>query len=191
MSDEPGARRGTPRFSRPSLPTLPRLPLAVAAAVTGLVVGVAATLLVWGGQHGCDAVRGRPSCGGYGLLMLVGIIVVCFLIGVGLLKAFHADDPGVTAFFGVTLPLLAILGLLLDYVFDSWTAWALPLLVAVCFVLAAYLARALDAANPRPYADDVDDPEVDRPDVDSPRRRPPSRRRHRGRSGRAPAIRAL
>jgi hypothetical protein len=138
-----------------SLPSLPRLPLAIAAAVTGLVVGIAATLLVWGGQRGCDAVRGRPSCGGYGLLMLVGIVVVCFLLGVALLKAFRVDDPGVTAFFGVTLPLLAILGLLLDYVFDSWMAWALPLLVAVCFVLAAYLVRALEAANPSPYADET------------------------------------
>src|SRR4051812_21121767 len=129
MADKADTRRRAPRFARPSLPTLRRLPVAATAAVTGLVVGIAATLLVWGGQHGCDAVRGRPSCGGYGLLMLIVIIVACFLLGVVLLRAFGVDNPGVT-FFGVSLPLLAILGLLLDYVFDSWMAWTLPLLVA-------------------------------------------------------------
>lgn len=158
MADDEGERRKAPRFSLASLrtpPTLPRLPTPVATAVTGLVCGLVATLLVWGGERGCDAVRGRPSCGGYGLLMLVGIIVVCFLIGVMLLKAFGVNDPGVITFFGVTLPLLAILGLLLDYVFDTWMAFTLPVLVAVCFVASAYLARALDAANPSPYTDDA------------------------------------
>ena len=73
MTDE-GARKGEPRWSMQAL-RLPRLPLAVAAATTGLVCGLVATLLVWGGQHGCDAARGRPSCGGYGFLMLGGIVL--------------------------------------------------------------------------------------------------------------------
>ncbi len=136
------------------MPTLPHLPTAVAAGLAGLLCGLVATGLVWGGERSCDAVRGRPSCGGYGLLMLGGIIVICFALGIFVLKAFEVDDPGVTTFFGITLPLLAVLGLLLDYVFDTWMAFGLPVLVAGCFVASAYLARALEAANPSTYTDD-------------------------------------
>ena len=97
--------------------------------------------------------------------MLVAIIVVCYLVGVVLLKAFDVDDPGVTAFFGVALPLLVVLGFLLDDVFEGRMAVAIPLLAAVCFVLSAYLARALEAANPSSYADDRGEPDVDEDEV--------------------------
>ncbi len=148
MADDEGNRSWLP-----SMPRLRRLPMVVGAAIAGLTCGLVATGLVWGGEQGCDAVRGRPSCGGYGLLMLLGIIAVCFALGVFVLTIFGVADPGVTTFFGITLPLLAILGVLLDYVFDTWMAFGLPLLVAGCFVLSAYLARALAASDPRPYAD--------------------------------------
>ena len=137
-----------------SWPRLPHLPTPVATALTGLVCGLVATALVWGGERGCDAARGRPSCGGYGLLMLIAIIVICYLVGLVLLRAFDVTDPGVTAFFGIALPLLVVLVFLLDDVFDTWMAYAVPLLVAVGFVVSAYLARALEAANPRQYADE-------------------------------------
>jgi hypothetical protein len=159
-----GTRKGSPRYRLPSLPRLPHLPTPIAAALAGLVCGVVVTALVWAGQRGCDAVRGRPTCGGYGVVMLVAIIVTCYLVGVVLLKAFDVDDPGVTAFFGVALPLLVVLGFLLDDVFEGWMAVAIPLLTAVCFVLSAYLARALEAANPSSYADDRDEPGVDEDD---------------------------
>lgn len=166
-----GARKGEPRWSMPSLrrlPRLPRLPVAVAAALTGLVCGVVATLLVWSGERGCDAVRERPSCGGYGFLMLTGIMVVCFLVGVALLRGFGAEHVGVTTFFGLALSLLVVLALLLDYAFDTWMAFALPVLAGICFVLAVYIARALDAANPSPYADnDEEGPRDDGDDGDA------------------------
>ena len=160
--DDVGTRKGSPRYRLPSMPRLAHLPTPIAAALAGLVCGLVATGLVWGGQRGCDAVRGRPTCGGYGVVMLVAIIVVCYLVGVVLLKAFDVDDPGVTAFFGVALPLLVVLGFLLDDVFERWMAVAIPLLAAVCFVLSAYLARALDAANPSSYADDRGEHDLDK-----------------------------
>ena len=162
-----GTRKGSPRYRLPSMPRLPHLPTSIAAALAGLVCGAVATALVWGGQRGCDAVRGRPTCGGYGVVMLVAIIVVCYLVGVVLLKAFDVDDPGVTAFFGVALPLLVVLGFLLDDVFEGWMAVAIPLLAAGCFVLSAYLARALEAANPSSYADDRGEPDGDQDDGES------------------------
>jgi hypothetical protein len=153
-----GTRKGTPRRTLPSLPSLrlPHLPMPLAAAVTGLVCGLVATALVWSGERGCDAVRGRPTCGGYGFFMLIAIIVICYLVGVALLKAFAVREPGVTAFFGMTLPLLVVLGFLLDDVSETWMAIAMPLLVAVGFVLSAYLGRALEAASPGTYAEDGD-----------------------------------
>jgi hypothetical protein len=47
-----------------------------------------------------------------------------------------------------------VLVFLLDDVFDTWMAYAVPLLGAVGFVASAHLARALEAANPKQYADD-------------------------------------
>jgi hypothetical protein len=142
------------RMSPPSLPTLRRFPAPLAAAFTGLVCGGLVTGLVWSGERGCDATRGQPSCGGYGLGMLLVIVVVCFVVGVLLLKVFGVAEPGVTTFFGLALPMLLILGLLLDHVFDHSMAIAFPLIVAVGFVLSTYLARALEAANPSSYVDD-------------------------------------
>ena len=157
MADDEGTREGTTSLA----PAVRGLPAAAPApADAGCHGADRARLragrhaLVWGGERGCDAARGRPTCGGYGLLMLIAIIVICYLVGLVLLKAFDVRDPGVTAFFGITLPLLVVLVFLLDDVFDTWMAYAVPLLVAVGFVVSAYLARALEAANPRPYADE-------------------------------------
>jgi hypothetical protein len=186
MADvDEGTRKGKVRRALPSLPSLrlPRLPMPVAAALTGLVTGLVATALVWGGERGCDAVRDRPTCGGSGFFMLIAITVICYLVGLALLKAFAVGDPGVTAFFGVTLPLLVVLAFLLDHVFDTWMAVAMPLLVAVCFVLSAYLVRVLEAANPSSYADDgepvdeaSDADDADEADEDLPRYAPTEER---------------
>ena len=162
MSDE-DAPAGRPRFSRPSLsrpslsrlPSLPHLPVVVAAGLTGLVCGALAVGLVWSGEHGCDAVRGRPSCGGYGVGMLLVILAVTFAVGVLLLTMLHVAHVAVTAFFGVAVPLFVVMAFLLDHVFDPWMAWALPLMGAASFAVSTYLARGLAAANHRPYA--VDD----------------------------------
>ena len=129
--------------------------VALAAAITGLVCGAVATGLVWSGERACDAVRGRPTCGGYGVPMLLVIVAICFVIGVVLLRVFGVEEAGVSAFFGATLPLLVVLGLLIDYVFDGWMAVALPLMAMGSFVVSVYLARALEAADPSGYTDDT------------------------------------
>ncbi len=138
----------------PTRHVLHRVHVALAAAITGLLCGAVGTGLVWSGEQGCDALRGRPTCGGYGLPLLLVIIAVCYVIGVALLRAFGVDEAGAAAFFGVTLPLLVILGLLIDHVFDGWMVVALPGMAAVSFVVSVYLARALEAANPSSYTDD-------------------------------------
>ena len=86
--------------------------------------------------------------------MLIAIIVICYLVGLVLLKAFDVRDPGVTAFFGLTLPLLVVLVFLLDDVFDTWMAYAVPLLVSRLLRGLGVSRPALEAANPRPYADE-------------------------------------
>ncbi|MGA9344939.1 MAG: hypothetical protein WBV37_07550 [Nocardioidaceae bacterium] len=139
----------------PTANVLRRVHVALAAAITGLLCGAVGTGLVWSGERGCDSLRGRPTCGGYGLPMLLVIVAVCYVIGAVLLRMFAVEAAGVATFFGVTLPLVVILGLLIDYVFDGWMALALPGMAAVSFVVSVYLARALEAANPSPYADDA------------------------------------
>ncbi|MEP6666682.1 MAG: hypothetical protein ABJA81_09565, partial [Nocardioidaceae bacterium] len=114
---------------------------------------------VWTGERGCDAVRGRPSCGGYGLLMLLAILAVCFIIGSLLLRVFGVEDPGVTTFFGVALPLIVILIFLLDYVFSGWMVLALPALAAGCFAVSVILTRALENSAETTYVDDTRKPD--------------------------------
>lgn len=133
--------------------------VALAAAISGLVCGAVATGLVWSGERACDAARGRPTCGGYGVPILLLIVAICFAIGVVLLRVLGVEEAGVSAFFGVTLPLLVILGLLIDYVFDGWMAVALPLMAMVSFVASVYLARALEAADPSGYYDSAAEPD--------------------------------
>ncbi len=160
MADSETKRR--PRL--PSLPDLPHLPEWLAAAIVGLVCGLATVGLVRLGEEGCTAVEGRPSCGGVGLVMLTAIVVVAYLLGIYLLRIFLVQDPGLVSFFGVTLPLIVILAFLMDIVLDSWMIVVLPLLSAACFAGGAVLARSL-RATPAQRNDDLADGETE--DVDA------------------------
>ncbi len=161
MADVEPQRRGRSRWSLPSMPSFTRMPETLTAAITGLVCGLIAVGLVWAGERGCDAVRGRPSCGGYGLLMLIGILALCFVVGSVLLRVFGVEEPGVTTFFGIALPMIAILTLLLDYVFSAWMVVVLPALGAACFALSVVLTRALENSGETTYVDDPDETKGD------------------------------
>ena len=98
-----------------------------------------------------------------------GYDVVVAATGEEGIRAFGAEHVGVTTFFGLALSLFVVLAFLLDYAFDTWMAFALPVLVGICFVLAVYIARALDAVNPSPYTDNdthVQEDAEDRDELD-------------------------
>ena len=71
----PPTKARKPKRPRPSLPTVSGR---VAAAVTGLVVGVLAVLLTWLAQQGCDLALGTSSCGKPGFFALAAILVMIF-----------------------------------------------------------------------------------------------------------------
>jgi len=149
----------------------------IAAAIVGACCGLAAVALVWLGERGCDAVEGRPSCGGVGLIMLSAIIAVVFLLGLYLLRIFDLAQAGLVAFFGVALPLILILLFLMDLVFSAWMVVVLPVLAALCFAGGAVFTRALENSTAETYADgatddEVADSSVDAEDIDLPRYAP-------------------
>lgn len=140
---QPGSR--PPRFRFPSPPA----PLA--AAIVGAVSGLLAVLLVLLAERGCDMARGRPSCGGVGLVMLVAIIVACLVLGALLMRLLHVRDPGLVAFFGVSLAVIFIMLFLIDQVFSGWMLLVIPLLAAATFAVSALLTQALENSGEPTY----------------------------------------
>lgn len=147
--------------SLPSFANLTQQPAAVAAAAAGALSGLAAIAMVWLGERGCDALEGRPSCGGIGFLMLVAIIVVVFLLGLYLLRIFEVANAGLVAFFGVTLPLMIILIFLMDVVFSAWMVATLPLVGALCFAGSTVFTSAVENSGDETYEAGATDDEAD------------------------------
>ncbi len=83
--------------------SLPDLAPRTAAAVTGLVVGVAGVLLTFLVLQGCTLVRGTGTCGGAGFPLLLAVLLVMVLIGRALLRGWGLPDAGGTAFLAVGL----------------------------------------------------------------------------------------
>jgi hypothetical protein len=136
------------------MPDLPHVPAPLAAAPIGLLVALVGVGLVWLGEHGCEALRGRPSCGGLGLIMLVAIVAGVMVLGMVLLRWFRVDNPGLVSFLGVALPLIVVMLFLIDEVFSAWMVVVLPALTAVCFAVSAVLVASLEATEtPGRYAD--------------------------------------
>ncbi|MGH3447634.1 MAG: hypothetical protein ACRDQA_06785 [Nocardioidaceae bacterium] len=151
MTRTPGRRRAAGHGS--AYPVLAP-PSWVGATVAGIFSGLLAVGLVWAGLHGCDAVRGRPSCGGWGIGMLVIIVVVMLLVGAMVGKVLQVPDAGVVAFFGVTLALILMLLFAVDHAFSIWMVVVLPLVTAACFAAASVLTRALEGSQEPGYVDD-------------------------------------
>lgn len=129
----------------------PSPPAPVAAAIAGAVSGLVAVLLVLLAERGCDMVRGRPSCGGVGLFLLIAIVVICLLLGALLMRLLHVRDPGLVAFFGVSLATMFIMVFLIDRVFSGWMILVVPLLAAATFALSALLTQALENSREPTY----------------------------------------
>lgn len=121
----------------------PALPAPVVAAATGLLVGVATVGMVGLGEVGCNALRGTPSCGGPGLLMLVATVVLAVVAGRFLLAFGEVPDAATVSFLAVALVLIVVLLFFVDLTFSPWIWLVLPVLGAVSFPVAAYVvARA-------------------------------------------------
>ena len=150
VDDEPAdevapARTRRPRRVRSGEPLLVGR---VAAALTGLVVGLALLGLIWVGLRGCDAVRGSTSCGtGPGMGVLIVIFVLTIIVGRYLLRAFQVPDPGATSFLAVGLTGVLYLLFLVD-VLEGWpTLIVIPAITAGTFVLSWWVTTAFVDAD--------------------------------------------
>ncbi|WP_139979240.1 hypothetical protein [Nocardioides litoris] len=136
-----GTSRRAPRRPRPSLPSLPRLsgepPVqgAPAAALTGVVVGLALLAFTWLGFRGCEVARGTSSCGtGPGMAALLVVLVLAVVVGAFLLRWVRVPDPGATSFLGTGLTGVVCLLFLVDQL-DHWSmVVVIPAIAALTFL---------------------------------------------------------
>ncbi|PVG82387.1 hypothetical protein DDE18_12990 [Nocardioides gansuensis] len=139
VEPEPIAAAATPATApkpprEPREFTLPSLPPLQATIVTGAVVGVVAVGLNFAALQACDLIRGTTSCGGPGVLLLVAILILITYVGGWLLRGFHVEDAGSTAFLAVGLLTVVVMLFLVDALFSWWMLIVIPVLAVAAFV---------------------------------------------------------
>ncbi|MDO9454475.1 hypothetical protein [Nocardioides sp.] len=135
---DPAERAGSKPARPPRVPrdrSVPLLPGRPAAALTGVVAGLALVGFTWLGFQGCEAVRGTSSCGtGPGMAALVVIFVLTVVVGGFLLSFFAIPDPGSTSFLATGLTSVICLLFLVD-VLDHWSmVLVIPAISAVTYL---------------------------------------------------------
>jgi hypothetical protein len=134
----------TDRLASEAKPRSRPLPIPLAAAATGLLVGSLSAGLVWLGMAGCDVWRDSPSCGGgLGFGLLTAVVVISWLIGRVLLGFAEVPDALMVSFLGVAMAMIAVMLFLMDETFSVWMWLVMPILTAATFVASAWLVRAL------------------------------------------------
>ncbi len=119
--------------------SLPAVDGRVAAAITGLIVGLLAVGLTAGGMEGCEAVRGTSSCGGSGIGILVLIMAVLVLVGSALLAAWKVTDPTSTSFLAVGLLAVIAMLFLIEVIFERSMIVVIPLVSVATYLLSHFV----------------------------------------------------
>jgi hypothetical protein len=120
------------------------LPIPLAAAASGLLVGSVSAGLVWLGMAGCDVWRDSPSCGGgLGVGLLTAAVAMSWIVGRLLLGFADVPDALMVSFLGIAVALIVVMAFLIDETFSVWMWLVMPLLTAATFVASAWLVRAL------------------------------------------------
>ncbi|MEO5653681.1 MAG: hypothetical protein ABIN79_08835 [Marmoricola sp.] len=131
-----------PKVAKEQAPlTLPRLDPRIAAALTGIVVGLISVCLIILALRGCEAVRGVGSCGGFGVLALLAILGIEVLLGAAMLKAWSFTDPLSTSFLAVGVVAVLAMLFFLDSIDSVWMFLVIPVLTALAYVLSWWIAR--------------------------------------------------
>jgi hypothetical protein len=123
----------------------PPLPEPVSVAVTGVLCGLVTVGFVWLAERGCDMARGTPNCGGWGLPLLLLAVATAVLAGVIMLRRLTHPNPVLISFLGVCFMLIFVVGALSNRLFTPWSVLVLPVLTAVTFLMARYVANRLNA----------------------------------------------
>ncbi len=114
----------------------------VAAAVTGLVVGLLMVGLTWGSLRLCELARGAASCGQPGFVVLLAILVLLVVVGRLLLRVLGVADAGSISFLGVGVIAVVTLLFLVGALFEWWIVLVLPVVSVASFVLAHWVSTA-------------------------------------------------
>ncbi len=142
---EPPGPPAPPRPRR-SLPTVAPLP---AALLTGAIVGLVGSGLVWLALRGCSSLRGTSSCGEPGFLVVLAIFVVMVVAGRLALGLLRVADAGSTAFLAVALVAVVCL-LFVDELDSALGAAVLAVLGAAAFGLAQWVTATFTEPGERP-----------------------------------------
>jgi hypothetical protein len=136
-SDETGGTRQAPRERRP-----PSVGGPVAAAVTGLVVGLLMVGLSWGSLRLCEVARGTSSCGQPGFVVVLAILALLVVVGRLLLRTLGVEDAGSISFLGVGVIAVVTLLFLVGALFQWWIVLVLPAVSVAAFALAHWVSTA-------------------------------------------------
>ena len=137
-SAQPGPRPAASRHaSRPRLDL--HLPGPLVALVVGAVAGLALVGLTRAGLQACTALRGTPSCGKPGILLLLAATVLTVLLGALLLRLAGIDSAGSTSFLGVGLLVVVILLALLPVIYAWWMVIVVPAVAMATYAAAWWL----------------------------------------------------
>ncbi len=126
---------------------LPAVDPRIAAAVTGILVGLLAVCLIIVAVRGCEAVRGVGSCGGFGLFALLAILGIEVIAGAALLKAWRFTDPTSTSFLAVGLVAVMAMLFFLDAIDSVWMFLVIPVLTALSYLLSWWISRTFVEEN--------------------------------------------
>jgi hypothetical protein len=127
------------RRPEPAVVPAPLLPPTVAAALTGLLVGLVGAGLTALGLRGCEAMRGTDSCGGPGLGVLVAILVVMVVLGALVLKLLAVSEHRGVSVLGVGLMTVVVLLTLTEQLFSPWMFVVVPAISAASFLVARWV----------------------------------------------------
>lgn len=120
-----------------------------ASAITGLLMGLLAVGLGAGALALFSQVRGVASGGGtWGSLTFVVVAFVAFAAGERLLAGFGTPMPRLTSFLGITLTLVAILGVLLGVADSVYAIVVVPLVTAAGYLAAHWLLALAESTPP-------------------------------------------
>jgi hypothetical protein len=141
---QPKASRAAraPRVPKVSAPSLPAITGWVAAAVTGVVIGLLLVGMTAGSLQACESVRGTSTCGGSGVLILILILAALVALGGLLLRVFGVPDPGSTSFLALGMVAVISLLFLLDVLLSPWMLLVIPAISVAMYLLAYWVTTA-------------------------------------------------
>jgi hypothetical protein len=94
--------------------------------------------------------RGTPSCGKPGILLLLAITAAVIVLGTLLLRLLGVAAPGSTSFLGVGFAVVLILLALLPVLDEWWVVIVVPALTLLTYLAAWWLTSTYGEPADRP-----------------------------------------